>query len=76
MEVIAVIVNKDNVVENSFAFTDNDKAESMFVDQVIEQEGDGHLASDELNGAISDGYWECSNGKAVCITHLFIPLGS
>jgi len=74
MEIIAIIVNKDNVIENSFAFTDNDKAESMFVDQIIEQEGEDQ-ASDELNGAISDGYWECSNGKTICITHLFIPLG-
>jgi len=75
MEIIAVIVNKDNVVENSFAFTDNDKAEAMFVEQVKEQEGNYQLASDELDEAISDGYWECKNDKTICITHLFIPLG-
>ena len=74
MEVIAVIVNDGGIVENSFAFTDNDKAESMFVDQVIDQENDGALASDELNGALEEGYWECKNGKTVCITHLFVKV--
>lgn len=67
---IAVIVNNNNIIEHSFGFSDVDKAESKFVDLVIDQEGTGQLASDELNGAIEDGYWECKNGKAVCITHL------
>jgi hypothetical protein len=63
-----VIVIKDNVVNNSFGFSSFEKAESMFVDQVIDHEG--NQSSDELSGAIEEGYWEFKDNGSVCLTSI------
>ena len=68
MQIITIITIRDNIVEDTFGFTDNNKAESKFVDIIIDREG--NQADDELNGAIEDGYWEFKDNSAVCLSHV------
>ena len=62
--VVSTIV--ENAICNQFIFNDTDDAESCFVDLVINEEGE-QPASDELNGAITDGVWESKTGVTICI---------
>ena len=68
MEIIAVIVICDNVVENTFAFTDSKKAEVMFKSQALEL--NSKVTEDEIEDALANGYYETSD-KTICITDMF-----
>jgi hypothetical protein len=60
---------KNGVIDRNYLFYNTEEAESKFVDLVIEFDGENQ-ESDELNGALDDGYWEVEGQNiSVCISH-------
>jgi len=66
MYIVSVVTVTDGVLLWHFAFNTVEEAESMFVDLVINEEGE-QPSSDELNGAIDDGVWDSGRNTFIYI---------
>jgi hypothetical protein len=64
--IVSIIDN--NGILDMFRFDNNHSAEAKFIEIVADEEGK-QLTKDEIDCGLSDGYWECENGKTICINH-------
>lgn len=69
VEIVIVVVIKDNVVESTHLCVGNVKAELLFM-ELVEKIVPGWVDydADDVENILSDGYVEYPNGS-ICITH-------
>lgn len=73
MEIIAVIVNENNIVSNSFAYAEVERAQKMF--KILINDMDNNITEEQIEDLLDDGYYEHPTlNKTVCLTHFYVRL--